>query len=222
MPAKTIDHLAKAKTYIAKGEDYYRKAAEELTAEREEHDTPWSEIADRVGKSRKWCQDLVKWHTSGEAASPFAREEGETERKDAEASRRVARRDPDALLDDPESRRSIERAQAKRSRETIKRAREAEERKAERDEADPLTRKLKRQGAVLDVEKDLSGVLVKLAESLEFSYLPHADEFRDDDREEFAAELQEIIDVANGYKTIITTGDETLAADVLSFGKERA
>lgn len=60
------DHLARAVEYIAKGESWYAKAADEILAEREENDTSWREIAERVGKSSRWCRTIVAWRTSGE------------------------------------------------------------------------------------------------------------------------------------------------------------
>lgn len=86
-----IDHLSKAKNYIAKGEDYYRRAADEIIAAREEDPTlGWPAVAERVGMSRTWCQQLVQWRTTRQATgSPFARDEGETERKDRAAAKTV-------------------------------------------------------------------------------------------------------------------------------------
>jgi hypothetical protein len=51
------DHLAKAKEYLAKGEDYYRKAAEEIVAAQKDDPTLSNgAIGARLGKSDEWVR----------------------------------------------------------------------------------------------------------------------------------------------------------------------
>lgn len=54
------DHLAKAKDYIAKGDDYYFKAAAEILAAKEERpELTWVEIGRQLGRSEAWVRRLV-------------------------------------------------------------------------------------------------------------------------------------------------------------------
>ena len=55
-------HLTKAKDYVAKGEEFYRKAAAEFVAAKEADSTLTNaRIADEVGQSESWVQHLVTW-----------------------------------------------------------------------------------------------------------------------------------------------------------------
>jgi hypothetical protein len=63
-------HLAKAEGYLAKGDSWYHKAADEIVAAMEADTTLGQQkIADRLGKSRAWVRDIVAWHTSGRPAA---------------------------------------------------------------------------------------------------------------------------------------------------------
>jgi hypothetical protein len=68
----SIDHLALAKDYIAKGDHYHLKAAQELTVLRAEGWT-WSALAREVGRSDNWVRNLVAWasNPTDHADSPF-------------------------------------------------------------------------------------------------------------------------------------------------------
>lgn len=101
MVAKT-DHLAKAKSYIAKGEDYYRKAAEEIVAAKKgDPGLTNGAIAVKLGRDESWVRKLIAWVNNSAAppTSPFGRVEGETERKNRTAARQVAREEPEALAE---------------------------------------------------------------------------------------------------------------------------
>jgi hypothetical protein len=64
-------HLAKAKDYIGKGEGFYRKAADEIiAAQREDPSLGYRQIGEVLGRSDRWCNDLVKWRTSAKGSSP--------------------------------------------------------------------------------------------------------------------------------------------------------
>lgn len=71
------DHLTRAKEYIAKGEDFYRKAADEIISARAEDTTlGYREIAESIGRSAEWARRLVQWRTSDEdLAGPWAGDE---------------------------------------------------------------------------------------------------------------------------------------------------
>lgn len=67
-------HIDKAASHIAKGEAFYRKAAEEIVAAQAADPTlGYREIGPLFDRSAKWVGDLVRWHTSGSTSStPFA------------------------------------------------------------------------------------------------------------------------------------------------------
>lgn len=82
------DHLALAREYIAKGEDFYRRAADEIAAAMGEDPTlSYRRIAEVVGRSERWVGTLVQWRTNRqELPTPWA---GDSERKHETATRKV-------------------------------------------------------------------------------------------------------------------------------------
>lgn len=70
-------HLAKAQGYLAKGDGFYRKAAEEIVAAQEaDHTLSNREIGERFDKSASWVRDIVRWSTTSQGvASPWAGKE---------------------------------------------------------------------------------------------------------------------------------------------------
>lgn len=94
------DHLARAKDYIARGEDYYRKAAQEIVAAMEADPTlSYRKVGEQLGHDRTWVARLVKWSTSvSPAHGPFGGPDARNQ-KDASAARKVARENPKALVD---------------------------------------------------------------------------------------------------------------------------
>src|SRR5262245_19019254 len=94
MNAGAEQHLARAQDYLARGEAYYRRAAEEIVAAQKADPTLGQrEIAERFGRSRSWVGDLVRWHTSGHArGTPFA--EVTRASSDRSATKRVLRDAP--------------------------------------------------------------------------------------------------------------------------------
>jgi hypothetical protein len=64
MAAGTQDHLARAKEYIAQGDSYYAKAADEIIAAQKEDPTLSNvEIARRIGRNESWVRRLVQART---------------------------------------------------------------------------------------------------------------------------------------------------------------
>jgi hypothetical protein len=97
MNQKASLHLAKAAGYVAKGELFYRKAAEEIAAAKGA-DTSLSnrEIGERIGREKEWVRRVIAWHTSGSpASSPHELLSGnETARKDASGTKKLLREAP--------------------------------------------------------------------------------------------------------------------------------
>lgn len=64
-------HLVNARDYVARGEDFYRKAAAEIVAAQEADPTlSQREIGEWFGRGKTWVGDIVRWHTSGQHAPP--------------------------------------------------------------------------------------------------------------------------------------------------------
>jgi hypothetical protein len=130
-------HLAKAKEYVAKGEQFYRMAAEQMRATKEAGAT-WVEIADGLGRSESWVRDTVAWHetpaNNRRGPTPFAGKDAPGERNER-ATRQVLR---DSSLEeieklvthDPEVRDKVGRAISKHY---TQRAKESAERHHERE-----------------------------------------------------------------------------------------
>lgn len=60
-------HLAKAKDYIDRGDDFYEKAADEIVAAQEEDPTlSYRAIAKAIGRSDPWVRHIVKARTSAQ------------------------------------------------------------------------------------------------------------------------------------------------------------
>jgi hypothetical protein len=88
----TNAHLAKAREYIGKGEQFYRQAAEEIMAARGEG-WPWPAIGEALGREKSWAERLVAWSTDRSAraaVSPFGGE-SENRRKATAHARTVLR-----------------------------------------------------------------------------------------------------------------------------------
>lgn len=95
-------HIDRAKDYAAKGDDYYAKAADEIIAAREADPTlGWRAIAKTVGRSRYWCEQIVRWRTSGmdQVHGPF----GGQEENEARYARHDKRKIEDVLDERPEA-----------------------------------------------------------------------------------------------------------------------
>jgi transposase len=106
-------HLAKAREYVARGEEFYRKAAEEIVAAMQDDPTLSSrQIAELLGRSKTWVNDLVRWDTSGrEADTPYG---GHKQRNEKSATQRMLRdATPEQvaeILDTPEIRANVSKA----------------------------------------------------------------------------------------------------------------
>jgi hypothetical protein len=60
-------HLHRAKDYLARGDEYHRKAAEEiLKAKETDSNLSNREIARRIGRDEKWVRNLLEWTASAD------------------------------------------------------------------------------------------------------------------------------------------------------------
>jgi hypothetical protein len=107
-------HLDAAKTYIARGEEYYLKAAEEIVAAKKaDHTLSNREIGKWFGRSDPWVRQIVSWATSSQGtALPFSESKGEVAKRHTRAVLRNTEPEEIAeLLDDPEVRQKVAAAQ---------------------------------------------------------------------------------------------------------------
>lgn len=131
MTTPTNPHLAKAAEYIGKGEAFYHKAAAEIIAAQADDPTlGYRVIGAALGKTDKWCRDIVRWHTTADVtgrATPYAGEGDRVMKSHTRST--LTRATPDevraivadlppeakanlagAIVDDPEARRAHTRA----------------------------------------------------------------------------------------------------------------
>ena len=75
MNASAKAHLAKAKEYVDRGEQFYRMAAEQIIAAQQADATLANrEIGAWFDRSATWVRDIVRWHTSAQdtASLPYS------------------------------------------------------------------------------------------------------------------------------------------------------
>lgn len=90
-------HLVQARAYVERGEEFYRKAAEEIVAA-QKADTTLSnrEIGEWFGRSERWVRDVVRWSTSSESTpTPYAEQQGAVAQRHAKSV--LAKGDPEAV-----------------------------------------------------------------------------------------------------------------------------
>lgn len=113
-------HLAKAEKFIGQGDEFYRKAAEEIVAARAADPTlSFREIGDRFGKGSDWAERLVTWVSNGDRDRPFGGEIRD-ERRHRSVTRKVLRENPEivaeeiaaAIAENPEVARAVVRSDA--------------------------------------------------------------------------------------------------------------
>lgn len=132
MNKQAENHLAKAKDYIVKGDEYYRKAKPEIHAAQEKGANT-SEIARFLSMSRTWVTDVLAWDGKG---TLYGKDTG---RRQIDQAKQLVREAPHALIADDASRASLGRAfdehYTKKAQESAARKREKEvERKGGEDE----------------------------------------------------------------------------------------
>ena len=73
-----MTHLDKAKDYIGRGEEFFRKAADEIRAAMDEDfQLSYRTIGDHLGRNESWVRRLVTWSTNApRTATPFAEDAG--------------------------------------------------------------------------------------------------------------------------------------------------
>jgi hypothetical protein len=90
MNASAEQHLAKAKDYIGKGDEFYRKARPEILAARK-NGANTSEIARYLAHSRTWVDDILAWDGKGTLYGD------DTKRRQIRQAKQVLRESPDVV-----------------------------------------------------------------------------------------------------------------------------
>lgn len=203
------DHLARAKDYIGKGEEFYRKAAEEIKAAREaDFALTWEQVAERVGKSGTWCRRLVQWGTSPQstADTPFAEESGRVAQRHARSVLRNAPPEQIAeLLDDPTVRAKVSQAQQIAGEKVEQRS----EQTFRESIGDDLADNLALEKELRDAEAQLFAARRALIGTLKVLH-PNAADLPDAWREEFLRTVDDVGQKVDMLRSLLTgvTDDE--------------
>ena len=120
MNTEAKQHLAKAKEYADRGEQFYRMAAEQMIAARQAEPLTWKQIAEVIGRSASWCSRVVSWHEEypdSDSLVPvpktfYTQEKGESDKRQrAQSVLRDAPAEQIAdMLSDPNLRAKVSRA----------------------------------------------------------------------------------------------------------------
>lgn len=189
------DHLARAKEYIGRGEEFYRKAAAEIiAAQAQDHSLSNAAIGLAIGKSEFWVRKIVQWSTTAIPGSddlPFG---GETKREsvDRSATRKTLRDStPEQIaeiLSEPRVRANVAKAQdiaySKVERESREKQRESV--------GEETSERLDAQQRLHDAEAEIFKARRGLIETLRILNEVGADTVPDSWREEFLRTLDDI------------------------------
>lgn len=183
-------HLAKARDYVARGEEFYRKAAEEIIAAMEADPTLGNrEIGQWFGKSEFWVRDVVMRVTNASARSE--RYAVRKEASDRASAKQVLREStPEQLaelLSTPQIRATVSKAQQIAHENVNERARKVFRESVGDDVADDLEREALLQDAEAELFKARRAVINTLRKVNEAS-----NEIPDAWREEFLRTLDDL------------------------------
>lgn len=205
-------HLARAKAYLAKGEGFYRKAAEEIVAAMAEDTTlGYGRVAYAIGKSESWCRDIVSWSTNPQdlqTPTPYA---VGRDRSEAGATRKVlANADPEQIaefLSDPTIRAKVSKAQDIAYSKVEQKSRQAQRKAIGERASDDLDRDQQFRNAEAELFKARRGLIetVRLLNTVGVENLP------DSWREEFLRTFDDItakVDI--GRSLLVGSLDEEL------------
>jgi hypothetical protein len=80
-------HVTKAKGYLAKGDEFYGRAADEMIAAREaDSQLSWAALGAEFGRGKTWAADIVAWRTNGQCTGmPFSEPKGAVATRHAKA-----------------------------------------------------------------------------------------------------------------------------------------
>lgn len=189
-------HLAKAKDYIAKGDEFYRRAKIEISVAIEQDPLlSQQDIATAIGMSKTWVADVIRWDGTGTLYGK------DTERRQMDMAKQVLREShPEQvaeILDDPQINRNVTEAALLREERTAERVQ-----REQRDRVPGLVRSAQ-------INEVLNGMIsAKLGLTRTLRELQKTPEIREDDREDLltiVAELKLEVDWIESFLTAGTT-----------------
>jgi hypothetical protein len=93
-------HLARAATYAAKGEEYYRKVAEEILAAKAADPALSNRaIAREIGRSHRWVNGILAWAAGTDGSTPVPETPFAGQRSPADNRFLYTAQDPDEMYD---------------------------------------------------------------------------------------------------------------------------
>lgn len=214
MNASAKAHLAKAKEYADRGEQFYRMAAEQIIAAQTADSTLGQrEIAAWFDRSQRWVGELVRWHTSADdRPTPFSGDTALNLSSRQAAAKRVLRESPAEqiaeMLVEPGIRAKLSEAHEIAQRAVRERSRQAETEALGED----ISAALDQQQTLRDAEAELFKARRSVIETLRL--LNEAgDALSDSWREEFLRTFDDIaakLDLGRGL--LLGSLDDELAS----------
>lgn len=192
-------HLDRAKDYLAKGEEFYRKAKPEIDAALEEG-ASLREVARYLDRSKDWVADVRDWDGKGTlyGSDTVARQKRQAKQILRQASSEEI---AETYLSDPDVRRKVHEAQDIAHANVTQRSREAEREAVGADIQDALTD----QQVLRDAEAALFRSRRGLIDMLRFLN-DHAGEIPDPWREEFLRTLDDVAAKVDLGRSLLTGG----------------
>lgn len=210
MTPKAERLLASAKANIKRGEAFYRQAAREIESAREEDFTlTWEAVAKKIGKSDRWCREIVAWATNPEGTAgrlPFSEPQGAVAKRHAKSSLRDAkpREIAEDYLADPQIRKNIQKAQDIAADKMVREAKKAERAALGGEVVDHLAM----QQLLREAEGELFKARRALIRTLQILNTTAAESLDDSWREEFMRTFEDIAEKSDMGRGLLA-GDIT-------------
>lgn len=212
-------HLARAKEYVARGEEFYRKAAEEIIAAQKADPTLSNRaIGEWFGYGESWVSDVVARVTNPRGREEARRKQDEASNR-AKAKRVLSEAAPEQIaeqfLSDPVIREKVYEAQNLTSAGYEQRGRQAAERsekKFREDVGEEVADGLAYQDQLRQAEAELFRARRGLLESLRILNTAGTSDIPDSWREEFLRTTDDLATKLGFLRTLLTgANDEDLA-----------
>jgi hypothetical protein len=159
----STDHLARAREYIGRGEEYYRKAADEIIAARLADPTlTFTAIDEQLGTYKGFAGNLVRWREANNENLRLPHS-GQYDKVKASLTRSSMRDTPPDeladLMDDPKTRANVARAQAIASERVEAQSYRAQREAIGQRESDQLEQHARYQDAEAELFKARRGLI---------------------------------------------------------------
>lgn len=151
MNKQAEQYCAKAKDYLAKGDQFYRKAKPEIQAAYQVPGTRQEDIAKYLGRSVTWVQDVIAWN--GEGTLYGKDTEARQRRQTSQTLREASVEQVEQIIDQLPAERRVEIAEAALKPEKNERQRDRKTRQANREEQHEDPARYAAQVVSLDLRK---------------------------------------------------------------------